>query len=93
MIDALLDVRETSPNAFSALRDIAVDMPAIGAAVSTLAARLDALAKRGVDVDTLILKQVMAALRWNIMTALFLGLTRLIVLTCRLSRRAAAMTR
>ena len=53
LIDALLDLRDVCPNALSALRDIAVDMPAIGAAVSTFAGRLDALAGRGVDVDGL----------------------------------------
>ena len=53
LIDALLDLRDVCPNALSVLRDIAVDMPAIGAAVSTFAERLDALAARGVDVDGL----------------------------------------
>jgi len=53
LIDALLSIRETSPNALSALRDIALDMPAIGAAVSKMAARMDELAKRGVDVEHL----------------------------------------
>ena len=53
LIDALLELRDVCPNALSALRDIAVDMPAIGAAVSTFAGRLDALAGRGVDVDGL----------------------------------------
>tara|TARA_R110002111_G_scaffold63681_1_gene104949 strand:- start:357 stop:1436 length:1080 start_codon:yes stop_codon:yes gene_type:complete len=53
LIDALLELRDVCPNALSALRDIAVDMPAIGAAVSTFAERLDALAARGVDVDGL----------------------------------------
>lgn len=53
LIDALLSVRETSPNALGLLRDIAVDMPAIGPAVAVLAARLDALSARGIDVDAL----------------------------------------
>lgn len=53
LIDALLSVREVSPNALSVLRDIAVDMPAIGSAVAVFAARLDALSARGVDVDAL----------------------------------------
>lgn len=53
LIDALLAIRETSPNALSALRDIAVDMPAIGGAVAKMAARLDELSKRGVDVEHL----------------------------------------
>ncbi|SLN48720.1 Histidine--tRNA ligase [Roseovarius litorisediminis] len=53
LIDAILAVRETSDNALERLRDIAVDMPAITTAVDRLAARLDALDKRGVDVTKL----------------------------------------
>lgn len=53
LIDAILGLRETAPNVLSALRDIAVDMPAIGNAVALMAARLDALGARGVDVDGL----------------------------------------
>lgn len=53
LIDALLAIRETAPNALSALRDIAVDMPAIGGAVAKMVARLDELSKRGVDVANL----------------------------------------
>ncbi len=53
LIEALLDVRETSVFALERLRDIAVDMPAITAAVDRLAARLDALSARGIDVESL----------------------------------------
>ncbi|SDE36388.1 ATP phosphoribosyltransferase regulatory subunit [Limimaricola pyoseonensis] len=53
LIDMILDLRETAPNVLSALRDIAVDMPAITEAVSGLRRRLDALSARGVDVDAL----------------------------------------
>lgn len=53
LLDALLNVRETTPYALAQLRDIAVDLPAIGPAVDRLAARSDALAARGVDVDIL----------------------------------------
>lgn len=53
LIEALLSLSETATNVLSALRDIAVDMPAIDHAVSTLHARLDALAARGVDVEAL----------------------------------------
>jgi ATP phosphoribosyltransferase regulatory subunit len=53
LIDVLLGLRETATHALSALRDIAVDMPAIGEAVVGLDARLTALAERGVDVATL----------------------------------------
>lgn len=53
LIDAILDLRETAPNVLSSLRDIAVDMPAIGDAVTGLSRRLDAMAARGVDVGTL----------------------------------------
>ena len=53
LLDALLAVRETAPNALDALRDISVDLPSIAPAVDGLAARLDALGKRGINVDTL----------------------------------------
>lgn len=53
MIDALLSVRETLPNALERLRDIAVDMPAITDAVACLRDRIYALSARGIDVDTL----------------------------------------
>ena len=53
LIDAILNLSETAPNVLSALRDIAVDMPAIGAAVERMDARVDALAARGIDVDAL----------------------------------------
>lgn len=53
LIDALLKLNETCPYVLSALRDIAVDMPTIAGAVDRFAGRLDALAKRGVDVDHL----------------------------------------
>ena len=53
LIDAVLAVREASPFALARLRDIAVDLPAITPAVDRLAARLDALAARAIDVDGL----------------------------------------
>lgn len=53
LIDAILGLRETMPHVLSALRDIAVDMPSIGAAVARIDARMDALAARDIDVDTL----------------------------------------
>lgn len=53
LLDALLLVRENAPNALTALRDISVDLPSISAAVDRMSARLDALAKRGIDVATL----------------------------------------
>lgn len=53
LIDAILGLRETAPNVLSALRDIAVDMPAISHAVGAMDARLNALADRGVDVANL----------------------------------------
>lgn len=53
LIEAILAVRETSLNALERLRDIAVDMPAILPAVELLAARLDAMEARGIDVKTL----------------------------------------
>lgn len=53
LLDALLNVSETMPFALEQLRDIAVDMPAIGQAVARLSARADALADRGVAVEDL----------------------------------------
>jgi ATP phosphoribosyltransferase regulatory subunit len=53
LIDAILGLRQTATNVLSVLRDIAVDMPAIGDAVSGMDARLSALTARGVDVATL----------------------------------------
>lgn len=53
LIDAILGLRETATNVLSALRDIAVDMPAIGDAVGRLDARLEALDDKGVDVAAL----------------------------------------
>ena len=53
LIDAILNLRETATNVLSALRDIAVDMPAIGDAVTRLDARLTALDARGVDIAAL----------------------------------------
>ena len=53
LIDALLAVRETPVNALERLRDIAVDMPAIRAAVTRLDRRIVALRQKGVDVDRL----------------------------------------
>ena len=53
LIDAVLAVRETSVFALQHLRDIAVDMPAIAAAVERFAQRCEALDARGVDVAAL----------------------------------------
>lgn len=53
LLDALLSVRETAPNALSHLRDISVDLTSISGAVDGLSARLDALAARGIDVDNM----------------------------------------
>jgi ATP phosphoribosyltransferase regulatory subunit len=52
-VEALLAVRETMPFALEQLRDISVDLPSISGAVNRLEARMDALAARGVAVDTL----------------------------------------
>jgi len=53
LIEALLGLRETLPHVLSALRDIAVDMPAIATAVHDFEARMEAFAARGIDVDAL----------------------------------------
>jgi len=53
LIDAFLNLSETSVHVLSALRDIAVDMPAISDAVDGIDARLSALDARGVDIAAL----------------------------------------
>ena len=53
MLEQLLKVSEACPFALEQLRDIAVDMPAITAAVDRFARRCDAMDKRGVAVDQL----------------------------------------
>jgi len=53
VLDQILDLRETSPNALEQLRDFAVDLPSINDAVERMERRLSALAQRGVSVDTL----------------------------------------
>jgi len=53
LLDDILAIRETSPNALAHLRDIAVDLPAIAPALDRMEARLDALAGQGIDVDLL----------------------------------------
>ena len=53
LIDAILDVRETSDNALERLRDIAVDMAAIQPAVDRLARRLEAMSGHGIDITAL----------------------------------------
>ncbi|WP_422048994.1 ATP phosphoribosyltransferase regulatory subunit [Shimia sp.] len=53
LIEALLNVRETLPNALEHIRDLAVDMPAISGAARRLRERMEALDARGVDVESL----------------------------------------
>ena len=53
LLDEIVDLREKAPFALERLRDIAVDLPAISAAVERIEARLTALAGFGVDVETL----------------------------------------
>lgn len=53
LIDALLNIRESLPNAVEHLRDLAVDLPAIEPAVERVARRMDALTAHGEDVATL----------------------------------------
>jgi len=52
-LEALLDVRDTSPAALAALRVISADLPAIGPALDRLEARIEALEARGIDVADL----------------------------------------
>ena len=53
LIETILQVRETCPNALAQLRDIAVDLPSITGAVTRLGERFDALDARGVETSTL----------------------------------------
>lgn len=53
LLDAILTVRETCPNALEHLRDIAVDMPAIRTAVERLERRLEAMQANGIKVEAL----------------------------------------
>ena len=53
LIDRILGLRDTAPKVLLDLRDIAQSLPAIAPAVDTLAARLDALEKRAIDVEAL----------------------------------------
>lgn len=54
VIDALLNVRDTVPNALIQLRALANDMPAISTAVDGFEARSTAMAARNVDVTALV---------------------------------------
>ncbi len=51
LIEALLSLRETVPNALPRLQDLAVDLPAISDAVTGLEARLDKIASAGIDLE------------------------------------------
>lgn len=53
ILDDILNLREKAPMVLERLRDIAVDLPSITAAVEALDARLTAMTARGVDVDAL----------------------------------------
>ena len=53
LLDTIMSLRETAPNALQHLRDIAVDLPEVQPAVRAMAKRLEALDARGIDVDAL----------------------------------------
>ena len=53
VIDRVLGLADTSAAALAQLQELEREMPALGAAAARMAARLDALAARGVDVATL----------------------------------------
>ncbi len=53
LLDEILELRETLPMVLERLRDLEVDMPALGPAVARFAARIEALDAAGVDVDEL----------------------------------------
>ncbi|MCV2882688.1 ATP phosphoribosyltransferase regulatory subunit [Actibacterium sp. XHP0104] len=53
ILDTIIGLRETAPNALEHLRDIAVDLPSILPAVQRIERRLTALDARGIDVSSL----------------------------------------
>lgn len=53
ILEHIMGLRETCPNVLERLRDIAVDLPQISAAVTRMERRLDALSARGIDIGTL----------------------------------------
>ena len=53
LLDEILSLHETLPMVLERLRDLEVDMPAFAPAVERFAARTDALADAGIDVDGL----------------------------------------
>ncbi|MFQ5437474.1 MAG: ATP phosphoribosyltransferase regulatory subunit [Paracoccaceae bacterium] len=53
ILEDILSLRDKSPPALERLRDIEVDIPAIGPALQRMEARMDALAARGVNVEAL----------------------------------------
>lgn len=53
VLDVILSLRETLPNAHQHLRDITVDLPGMAASVDRMARRMDALATAGITVEDL----------------------------------------
>ncbi len=53
LLDALLSLEDLAPRALDRLRALAREMPAISPAVDRFAARLEALAARGIDIGAL----------------------------------------
>lgn len=53
VLDVILSLRETLPNAHQHLRDIAVDLPGLAGSVERMARRMDALDAVGLAVDDL----------------------------------------
>ena len=53
VLDVILSLRETLPNAHQHLRDIAVDLPGMAASVDRMARRMDALDAAGIAVEDL----------------------------------------
>lgn len=52
-IEELLNLHDKSPAALARLRDLAREMPAIAPATDRIEARLDTLAAKGIDIETL----------------------------------------
>ncbi len=53
VLSVILGVRATLPEAYEQLCDVCVDLPGLGPAIDRFAARMEALAKAGIAVETL----------------------------------------
>jgi len=100
LIEALLDVRAPLPRALEQMEALSAELPAIAPAVARVSARRTALEARGIDTNNValirtnwFLQRIMAARRWNIMTASSLAFGPRGAMICLRWQQAGAMTR